>query len=102
MASKALPTNEHNIERAVRVLLGIGLLSLVFVGPKTLWGLIGIIPLATGLIGSCPLYTVLGISTCPMKKSFAENYSGKDSSSKDYKRGATTATSDWSEITVRG
>lgn len=69
MASKALPTNEHNIERAVRVLLGIGLLSLVFVGPKTLWGLIGIIPLATGLIGSCPLYTVLGMSTCPMKKS---------------------------------
>jgi len=69
MASKALPTNEHNIERAVRVLLGIGLLSLVFVGPKTLWGLIGIMPLATGLIGSCPLYTVLGISTCPMKKS---------------------------------
>jgi len=69
MASKALPTNEHNIERAVRVILGIGLLSLVFVGPKTLWGLIGIVPLATGLIGSCPLYTVLGISTCPMKKS---------------------------------
>jgi len=69
MASKALPVNEHNIERTVRVLLGIGLLSLVFVGPKTLWGLIGIMPLATGLIGSCPLYTVLGISTCPMKKS---------------------------------
>ena len=69
MASKALPVNEHNIERAVRVLLGIGLLSLVFIGPRTLWGLIGILPLATGLIGSCPLYTVLGISTCPMKKS---------------------------------
>ena len=69
MASKVLPTNEHNIERAVRVLVGIGLLSLVFVGPKTLWGLIGIIPLVTGLIGSCPLYTMLGISTCPMKKS---------------------------------
>lgn len=69
MASKALPVNEHNLERVVRVLLGIGLLSLVFVGPKTLWGLIGIVPLATGLIGSCPLYTVLGISTCSMKKS---------------------------------
>ena len=68
MASKALPVNEHNIERMVRVLLGIGLLSLVFVGPKTLWGLIGIVPLATGLLGSCPLYTVLGISTCSMKK----------------------------------
>jgi hypothetical protein len=69
MASKALPVNEHNIERVVRVLLGIGLLSLVFIGPKTLWGLIGLVPLATGLIGSCPLYTVLGISTCSMKKS---------------------------------
>jgi hypothetical protein len=65
----ALPVNEHNIERVVRVLLGIGLLSLVFIGPKTLWGLIGLVPLATGLIGSCPLYTVLGISTCSMKKS---------------------------------
>jgi len=69
MASKALPVNEHNIERAARVLLGIGLLSLVFVGPQTLWGLLGILPLTTGLIGSCPLYTVLGISTCSMKKS---------------------------------
>lgn len=69
MASKALPVNEHKIERVVRVLLGIGLLSLVFIGPKTLWGLIGLVPLATGLIGSCPLYTVLGISTCSMKKS---------------------------------
>jgi hypothetical protein len=68
MASKVLPVNEHNIERVVRVLLGVGLLSLVFVGPQTLWGLIGIVPLATGLIGSCPLYTALGISTCPMKK----------------------------------
>jgi len=69
MASKALPVNEHNIERAARVLFGIGLLSLVFIGPQTLWGLIGILPLTTGLIGSCPLYTVLGISTCSMKKS---------------------------------
>ena len=68
MASKALPVNEHNIERIVRVLLGIGLLSLVFVGPQTWWGLIGIVPLVTGLIGSCPLYTVLGISTCSTKK----------------------------------
>lgn len=68
MASKVLPVNEHNVERVVRVLIGIGLLSLVFVGPQTYWGLIGIAPLLTGLIGSCPLYTVLGISTCPMKK----------------------------------
>jgi hypothetical protein len=68
MASKVLPANEHSIERVVRVLVGIGLLSLVFVGPKTLWGLIGLVPLVTGLIGSCPLYTILGISTCSMNK----------------------------------
>jgi len=64
---KLLPRNEHNIERAARILLGIGLLSLVFTGPQTTWGWVGVIPLATGLIGSCPLYTVLGFSTCPMK-----------------------------------
>ncbi len=67
MASKLLPRNEHNIERALRVVLGIVLLSLVFVGPKTLWGLIGVVPLTTGLAGTCPLYTLLGISTCPVK-----------------------------------
>ena len=65
---KLLPRNEHNIERAARILVGIGLLSLVFTGPQTPWGWIGVIPLATGLIGSCPLYTVLGFSTCPMKR----------------------------------
>ena len=61
------PTNEHPMERVLRVLLGLGLLSLVFVGPKTPWGYLGLIPLATGLLGSCPLYTLLGISTCPLK-----------------------------------
>ena len=62
-----LARNEHTIDRTIRVLLGVVLLSLYFVGPKTPWGLIGIIPLATGLMGSCPLYSVLGISTCPRK-----------------------------------
>ncbi|MBL9148375.1 MAG: DUF2892 domain-containing protein [Phycisphaerae bacterium] len=64
MLSKILPVNEHPIERAFRVLLGLALLSIVFVGPKTLWGLIGIVPILTGLVGSCPLYTVLGVRTC--------------------------------------
>ena len=64
---KILPRNEHVVERAVRVLVGIGLLAIAFVGPKTPWGYLGIIPLLTGLIGSCPLYTVFGFSTCPMK-----------------------------------
>ena len=63
MLSKIFPRNQHPIERAVRVVVGIGLLSLVFVGPKTPWGYIGILPILTGLSGSCLLYMVLGIST---------------------------------------
>lgn len=48
----------------MRVLVGLALLSLVFVGPQTPWGLVGVLPLVTGLLGSCPLYTLLGVSTC--------------------------------------
>lgn len=61
---------ERNIgdaERVVRVLAGLGLLSLVFVGPHTLWGLIGIVPILTGLTGWCPPYSLLGINTCSVK-----------------------------------
>lgn len=59
--------NEGTIDRALRVIVGLVLLSLVFVGPQTMWGLIGIVPLVTGLIGICPLYSILGINTCPVK-----------------------------------
>ncbi|RMG54418.1 MAG: DUF2892 domain-containing protein [Gammaproteobacteria bacterium] len=55
--------NEGMIDRILRVIVGIGLISLVFVGPQTPWGWIGVVPLATGLIGWCPLYSLLGIST---------------------------------------
>ncbi|MBL8922121.1 MAG: DUF2892 domain-containing protein [Myxococcaceae bacterium] len=68
MLAKILPTNEGTIDRALRVIVGLGALSVVFVGPQTNWGWLGLIPLATGLIGSCPIYSVFGISTCPMKK----------------------------------
>lgn len=61
--NKILPQNEHSIERAVRIVLGLVLLSLTVVGPHTLWGLVGIVPLLTGAIGSCPLYTLFGFST---------------------------------------
>jgi hypothetical protein len=67
-SGKILPVNEHPIERALRVVIGLALLSIVFIGPKTMWGLIGVVPLLTGLIGSCPLYTMVGLSTCPLKK----------------------------------
>jgi hypothetical protein len=63
---KLLPRNEHTIDRAVRIILGVALLALVFVGPRTPWGYLGIVPLLTGLLGSCPVYTLLGIGTCPI------------------------------------
>lgn len=64
MIEKIFPRNEHIVDRVVRVLVGLGLLAIVFVGPRTPWGWIGLLPLATGLSGTCPLYTILGISTC--------------------------------------
>jgi hypothetical protein len=60
------PRNEHAADRVIRVILGIGLLSLVWIGPQTAWGWVGLVPLVTGLVGSCPLYRILGISTCPI------------------------------------
>ena len=60
-----MKTNIHPVERIVRVVAGLGLVSLVFVGPENKWFLLGLIPVATGLIGWCPAYTLLGISTCP-------------------------------------
>lgn len=62
-----LKNNVGTIDRALRVIIGLGALSLVFVGPKTPWGWVGIVPLLTAALGTCPLYTVLGISTCPVK-----------------------------------
>ncbi len=56
--------NEHKFERIARVLVGAVLVSLFFVGPETPWGLIGFIPLLTGIFGFCPLYRLVGFSTC--------------------------------------
>jgi len=61
--------NEGNIDRALRVLAGLVLIALAATGTVGVWGWIGIVPLATGLIGWCPAYTLLGINTCPMKSS---------------------------------
>ena len=66
--SKLLPINEHPVERILRVGVGIALVSLVFVGPKTMWGLVGLLPIATGTLGSCPVYTLFGFSTCPANR----------------------------------
>jgi hypothetical protein len=58
-----MSNNEGSVDRAVRVLFGLVLLSLVFVGPKTAWGYLGAIPFLTGLVGYCPIYGLVGLST---------------------------------------
>lgn len=58
--------NEGTLDRVLRVILGLVLLSLTVVGPATVWGYVGIIPLLTGLFGFCPLYKLVGLSTCPI------------------------------------
>ena len=61
-------TNESSFDRTARVVVGIAVLSLVFFGPRTLLGLIGVIPLATGIFGFCPVYRLFGINTCPVAR----------------------------------
>lgn len=60
--------NVHPYERVIRIVLGVVLISMAFVGPANLWFLLGIVPLATGLMGWCPPYTLLGINTCKLSK----------------------------------
>ncbi len=61
---RLLPANEHPIDRVLRVAIGVAILSLLFIGPRSPWALVGLLPLITGLVGSCPLYTLFGVSTC--------------------------------------
>ncbi len=63
-----MKTNEGGIDRVLRILVGLAVLSLAFVGPKTPWAYVGLVPLITGLVGICPLYSILGLNTCPVRK----------------------------------
>jgi len=60
--------NEGILDRTLRIALGVGLLSLTVVGPHTLLGLVGVVPLVTGVVGFCPLYRLVGLSTCPARR----------------------------------
>jgi len=62
--------NVGGIDKTLRIVVGIGLLSLIFLvdGPAKWWGLLGLVPLGTGLFGFCPLYALFGFSTCPLEK----------------------------------
>lgn len=60
--------NEGSVDRILRVLVGLAVLSLAFVGPKTPLGYLGLVPLITGAVGFCPLYAILKINTCGVGK----------------------------------
>ncbi len=60
-----MSVNEGTVDRTLRIVIGLGLLSLTVIGPQTLWGLLGLIPLITGVIGFCPAYALLRVNTCP-------------------------------------
>ena len=59
-----MKTNVGTIDRVVRVVLGLAILSLAFVGPQTPWGYVGVVPLLTAFVGFCPAYLPFGIRTC--------------------------------------
>lgn len=63
-----MKVNVGNMDRALRIIVGIILITLAATGIFAPWGWIGVIPLVTGLIKSCPLYSILGMNTCPMEK----------------------------------
>jgi len=62
-----MQANVGPIDKTLRVIVGLILISLVFVGPRTPWGWVGVIPLVTALVSWCPLYRLLGINTCRLK-----------------------------------
>jgi hypothetical protein len=59
--------NIGGIERAVRIVAGLGVLSLAFVGPQTPWGYMGLVLVVTGLISWCPIWRVFGVNTCKIR-----------------------------------
>ncbi len=60
--------NVGGFDRPLRVIVGLIFISLVFVGPQTVWGWVGLIPLVTGAFGFCPLYKIMGFNSCPINK----------------------------------
>jgi len=60
-------TNVGTIDRVLRIVAGLVLIGLTLMGTIGPWGWIGVVPLATGLLASCPLYSILGLNTCPSR-----------------------------------
>lgn len=63
-----MTVNVGTLDRTIRIVAGLALIALALMGTIGVWGYIGIVPLFTGLFRTCPAYSLLGINTCPMKK----------------------------------
>lgn len=63
-----MKTNAGTLDRSLRIVAGLALIALAATGTVGLWGWIGVVPLLTGAIGNCPLYSLLGINTCGMRR----------------------------------
>jgi hypothetical protein len=64
-----MKTNVGGVDQVLRIVVGLGLLSLILIleGNARWWGLVGLLPLLTGVVNFCPLYALIGINTCPLK-----------------------------------
>jgi len=79
-----LTNNVGKDDRIIRALVGLGFISLVFIGPETAWGWFGLVPLLTAIIGICPLYMKLGLDTSdPKTEAEVENEAEGEAKSAD-------------------
>jgi hypothetical protein len=64
-----MKANVGGIDRILRIVIGLALIALTVTGTIGAWGWIGVVPVLTAALGFCPLYTVLGFSSCPVNRS---------------------------------
>lgn len=64
-----MKSNVGGIDRVLRIVVGLVLIGLAATNTVGWWGWLGVVPLLTGLFSFCPLYTLLGVNSCPVKKS---------------------------------
>ena len=62
------PPNEHAVDRVLRIVVGVIVLSFAVVGPRAAWGYFGLLPLLTGVVGTCPVYSFFGFDTCRLTR----------------------------------
>ena len=60
--------NLGTIDRAMRAALGLLLIAMCFTWPHTIWGILGVVPFSTAVLGHCPVYRLFGIRTCPLER----------------------------------